>query len=213
MFTVYYANLTYIEQFNIIKDFYIDNYNISDPNIILSEIFYEIPFYYGYRINMRGLVYDSNNNTLIIETLNKLGYPSVTVRKDNSIRTTTEHIHRLLALTFIPNTKGISINKLDVNHIDGNKLNYNLDNLEWNTRKENCDHAYRTGLRKDNKYVLCTNLKTNVTIEFYSIGQAAKYFNIGPSSIHLAINRSNDGGIYRGHKLQYKLGIKGSLIQ
>jgi len=203
--TVYYANLTYNEQFKIINDFYINNYGITDIDNVLSDIFYDIPFHYGYRINMRGFVYDVNNNMLVLSTLNKLGYPAVTVRKDNSNRTTTEHIHRLLALTFIPNNKGISVDKLDVNHIDGNKLNYSLNNLEWNTRKENCDHAYRTGLRKDNKYVLCTNLETNETLEFYSIGQAAKYFNIGPSSIHLAINRSKDGGIYRGYKLQYKL--------
>ena len=51
-------------------------------------------------------------------------------------------IHRLVAICFIPNTQ----NKQFVNHIDGNKLNNNVDNLEWVTHKENIQHSYRIGL-------------------------------------------------------------------
>lgn len=52
-------------------------------------------------------------------------------------------IHRLLALTFIPNPLG----KREVNHKDGNKKNFSLSNLEWVTPSENCRHAFRLGLR------------------------------------------------------------------
>ena len=50
--------------------------------------------------------------------------------------------HRLIAFTYIPNP----LNKPDINHIDGNPLNNNIDNLEWCTKKENMKHARETGL-------------------------------------------------------------------
>lgn len=52
-------------------------------------------------------------------------------------------VHRLVALNFVPNPE----KKLEVNHIDGNKLNNNASNLEWCTRSENEQHAWKNGLK------------------------------------------------------------------
>ena len=56
----------------------------------------------------------------------------------------TIYIHRLVAITFIPNSN----NLLQVDHIDGNKQNNRIDNLEWVTPKENINRAWRKGLSK-----------------------------------------------------------------
>lgn len=58
------------------------------------------------------------------------------------LKTKRALLHRIIANAFIPNP----YNKSEVNHIDGNKLNNSIDNLEWVTRSENTIHAYRNNL-------------------------------------------------------------------
>ena len=67
------------------------------------------------------------------------GYPKVTL---TNRKNKTASMHRLVAIHFIPNP----LNLPEVNHIDGNKLNYAIENLEWCDRLHNMQHASRTGL-------------------------------------------------------------------
>jgi hypothetical protein len=55
-----------------------------------------------------------------------------------------QRAHRLVAMAWIPNPE----NKPEINHLDGDKKNNNINNLEWCTRKENQAHAKRNGLLK-----------------------------------------------------------------
>lgn len=59
----------------------------------------------------------------------------------------TMRIHREVALAFIPNVE----DKEQVNHIDGDKTNNQVENLEWCTSSENQKHAVDTGLRVHEK--------------------------------------------------------------
>lgn len=62
-----------------------------------------------------------------------------------SIRGKTVRLHRAVATAFIPNPDNLP----EVNHIDGNKLNNHVSNLEWTTHKRNMEHAYSTGLARN----------------------------------------------------------------
>ena len=71
------------------------------------------------------------------------GYRYFSMMRDG--KTIKIQAHRLVALAFIANPE----DKPCINHIDGNKLNNELSNLEWVTHSENAFHAFACGLRKN----------------------------------------------------------------
>lgn len=80
---------------------------------------------------------------LISARLDQDGYPRPTLQVNK--KRYYKLLHRLVAMAYIPNPD----NKSCVNHIDGNKLNNNVENLEWCTVSENNNHAFRTGLKNN----------------------------------------------------------------
>lgn len=74
--------------------------------------------------------------------VHRQGYLRVGLSKDNHHKSYL--VHRIVAEAFLPN----SDKKETVNHIDGNKANNNINNLEWCTQRENNIHAHKTGLAK-----------------------------------------------------------------
>lgn len=60
----------------------------------------------------------------------------------------TFRVHRLVMMAFNPVE---NMDELEVNHLDGNKKNNKLENLEWCTASENQKHAFKTGLQKTRK--------------------------------------------------------------
>ena len=108
------------------------------------EDFTPIRGFEEYLINKEGKVYSTKNKKML-SLRDRHGYLAVTFSKNN--KRYDFFLHRLLALTFIPNPN----NKLYINHIDGNKHNNSLDNLEWCTGSENVQHAYDIGLAQGHR--------------------------------------------------------------
>lgn len=88
-----------------------------------------------YDISEKGVITNIKTGNILSGNVNSYGYLVVRLTKN---RESKDHkIHRLLAKTFIPNPNNFSV----VNHIDGNKLNNSLENLEWCSRAMNNTHA------------------------------------------------------------------------
>lgn len=78
------------------------------------------------------------------EKNNKISYKGVSIKTENCKKAKWMPIHRIIALTFIPNPNNYPV----VNHINGNKLDNRVENIEWCTQSWNNKEAYRLGLRK-----------------------------------------------------------------
>jgi len=93
-------------------------------------------------ISNLGRVRNPKTGTIRRQNILKTGYYFVSFSMGSRSKKKTFRVHKGLAETFIPNPD----DKPQVNHIDGNKLNNSLDNLEWVTNRENIIHAFETGI-------------------------------------------------------------------
>lgn len=114
-------------------------------NKLNEEIWVPVKKYEGlYEINQLGFVKSLQKKKygyIMNQRIDRAGYNTVRLMKPD-IKSSTQYVHRLLGLAFLDNPE----NKCCINHIDGNKRNNNLRNLEWATKAENMQHAYRSGL-------------------------------------------------------------------
>ena len=132
----------------------------------MEEIWEPVKGFEGYyEISNYANIKNSKGRILKTYLLNN-GYVALKLHKD---KVRTSHlVHRLVASTFIENN---DINKTEVNHINGNKQDNTLHNLEWVTRSENTQHALNLGLY-DKIYTMKNNLgkkKKDSISKYYSV--------------------------------------------
>ena len=72
-------------------------------------------------------------------SIDSVGYPVVGLNKEGNVKTV--RVHRLVAEAFIPNPENFRV----INHIDSDKTNNRIDNLEWCTHRHNTIHAVNAG--------------------------------------------------------------------
>lgn len=95
-----------------------------------------------YKVSDLGRIYSISSNKLLFECKTNDGYIRNCLTKNGGQK--LKRFHRIVAESFIPNPDKLP----QVNHIDGDKSNNRVNNLEWVTAKENIDHAVKLGLIK-----------------------------------------------------------------
>ena len=153
----------------------------------MEEIWKDIPDYEGlYQISNFGRVKSLRGNGKILKQLiNRDGYYVVRIRKNKKRK--EFFVHRLIAICFIKyknnykflddeKDKNYDINKLTVNHIDKNRLNNDINNLEWCTLRYNINYSNDTlkvkaieKLKKIKKYIIKLNIDENIKKDILNI--------------------------------------------
>ena len=144
-----------------------------DPRIMVSNMGYVVSCKRGEPYPLK--VYYNNS-----------GYQMVNVSRP------PQYVHRLVAETWIPNPN----HHEQVNHINGDKTDNRVENLEWVTHSENMRHAYRTGLKKT------TPIRIVETGEvFESISECAK--QIGRSRRAIQYCLAGEQSTCHGYHFEY----------
>ena len=132
-----------------------------------------------YEVSDKGRVKGLKRNRILKNIVDSLGYVRVSLCKENKIK--AHKIHRLVAEHFLkPSEYKV------VNHIDGNKENNSVENLEWCNASQNRKHACDTGLaaKEEGRLIMC-----NETKEVYKgVMSAARHIGISHTMISSILN-------------------------
>ena len=143
----------------------------------------------GYLINVLGQV-KSPKGKILKPALSNSGYYCLNIKNKGYF------IHRAVAFAFIPLVEG----KNFVNHKNGIKTDLTISNMEWNTKSENNQHAYDTGLKKykplhyKGKKGKDHNRSVSIIVdgvEYSGYSEASRELNILISTIHYRVKSKN----------------------
>lgn len=166
------------------------------------EIFKDIKGYEGlYQVSNLGRVkslnYHREGREEVLNTGECRGYLKVNLSKNGKVKTVK--VHRLVATVFLDNPEG----KPEINHIDENKENNRVDNLEWSWHKDNCNHGTRNERvsKAQSKPVLQLTLDGDLIREWSSINECGRNgFNRGAVCLCCLGERKT----HKGFRWKYK---------
>ena len=179
--------------FKQIKGF--ENYYEIDENGIVKSVD---------RMIWNGKGYVLKKGQILKQAKNIKGYKICYLSKNGKQKTC--FVHRLVAITFIPNPQNLP----QINHIDCNKENNNITNLEWCSNLDNHRHAIKNGLvwrwenagRKKIKVVKIDPKNNAVLEEYNSIAEASRLNHINSANLNSVIKgKRNLCGGYKWKKI------------
>ena len=153
------------------------------------EIWKPIPNYENYEVSNLGRVRSLNYNNqtdkvrILKLTIRKDGYTQIMLNKEGKKK--TYQVHRLVAEAFIPNPQSLP----EVNHIDENKQNNDVSNLEW------CSYGYNINYGSRNERVSKAHCKPVICLElkriFNSVTEASEYLRCHSGGVSKAISKGH----------------------
>lgn len=148
-------------------------YFMNSKGVInLEEVWRDITEYEGfYQVSTLGRVKNSRSGRILKGRKTRNGYLKVDLCKNGKPKSYL--VHRLVAQAFIPNPQ----NKPEVNHIDEDKENNYVENLEWCTAKENINYGTRT--LRISKPIICVE----TGIEYCGVRECARQIGLNQSNI------------------------------
>lgn len=141
-----------------------------------------------YEVSTKGRIRKSTTKRIKKPEISKTGYP--TIRLSYGVAKKGKHfnIHTLVATAFLDNPNNYPC----VNHIDGNKTNNDVTNLEWCSYSRNNKHAYDTGLKKPYQTIITPDQRVdviNMMKNGVKVKDIAKLFKVTESCIYMIRRR------------------------
>lgn len=176
-------------------NYHSDNLEWSDNPFESKDTWEIVKNYPNYEICENG-VRNIKTKKMLVPQIDVSGYPTTQLKNTNKKRENVG-IHILIAKQYIPNPSNLP----EVNHIDGNKMNYLISNLEWVTGKQNSQHAYDNKLNTGNigkgKHVELLDENYQVIKTFTSIKNAGVFLGKSADALkwHFRKNVLIDGTV------------------
>lgn len=156
----------------------------------MDQWFYSCKEFPKILVSKTGVFVNSETNDALPISYKENFYPTFTYPGGDTVL-----VHRILAFMFVEKPADFENKEYVVNHKDGNKNNFVLENLEWVTPSRNSIHAYETGLRDDNTPIMVKDLRTEKVQRFYSLQECARRFKVNGFNIHWNLLPSNRGKV------------------